>query len=83
MRSSLFVAFLALGLSSCGLVAEYRAQQQAQINAADDAQCQSYGVAPGSDAYVACRMNLTNNRAQADAVSRSNDAALSGALLSR
>jgi hypothetical protein len=45
MKSSLFVAFLALGLASCGLVAEYRAQQQAQINAADDAQCQSYGVA--------------------------------------
>jgi hypothetical protein len=30
----------------------------------DDAQCQSYGAAPGSQAYIQCRMNIDNQRAQ-------------------
>jgi hypothetical protein len=59
---------LALGLASC---AEYEAQKQAEANAAaarraenDDAHCRSYGVQPGSNAYVQCRMNLDNQHAQ-------------------
>jgi hypothetical protein len=28
----------------------------------DDATCQSYGAAPGSDAYAQCRMMTANNR---------------------
>jgi len=59
---------IALTLGSC---AEYQAQQQAQAQAqaqaqqaSDDAQCQSYGAAPGSPAYIQCRMNLDNQRSQ-------------------
>lgn len=45
--------------------AQAAAVRQQAINDADDAQCSSYGAKPGSDAYVACRMNLANNRQQA------------------
>jgi hypothetical protein len=38
--------------------------------AADDAQCRSYGTKPGDPAYVQCRMNLDNNRAQVQASER-------------
>jgi hypothetical protein len=31
---------------------------------ADDAQCRSYGAAPGSPPYIQCRMNLDNQRDQ-------------------
>lgn len=58
---------LALPLAGC---AQYEAQQQAQAQAqaeaqaaSDDAQCQSYGAAPGSPPYIQCRMNLDNQRA--------------------
>jgi hypothetical protein len=44
--------------------------------ASDDSQCRSYGVEPGSQAYVQCRMNLDNQRA---ALGR----AVLGAYLSR
>lgn len=40
---------------------------KAQQAANDDVQCQSYGVKPGSDAYVSCRMQLDNRHAQAEA----------------
>lgn len=30
---------------------------------ADDATCRSYGTAPGSDAYVNCRIKLRDGRA--------------------
>jgi hypothetical protein len=33
--------------------------------AADDRQCQSYGVAPGSPGYVECRMRLDQQHANA------------------
>ena len=45
--------------------AQAAAMQQQAINDVDDAQCRSYGAKPGSDAYVACRMNLANARQQA------------------
>jgi hypothetical protein len=35
----------------------------AETEAADDVTCRGYGVARGSNNYVACRMNLANNRA--------------------
>jgi inorganic triphosphatase YgiF len=42
-----------------------QAQAQAAATAAnDDAQCQSYGAAPGSQSYIQCRMNLDSQRAQ-------------------
>jgi hypothetical protein len=33
-----------------------------RLAARDDATCQSYGAAPGSDAYAQCRMMTANNR---------------------
>jgi len=42
--------------------AGYNNSPQARA-ANDDAQCQSYGAAPGSQAYIQCRMNLDNQRA--------------------
>lgn len=72
-RFGMFVVLVFLGfcLSGCaGMQARYhaaRAAQQAAINEGDDTQCRQYGVASGSDAYVACRMNLANNRQRAEA----------------
>jgi hypothetical protein len=37
------------------------AAQKAAVEAADDQKCQSYGAKPGTDAYVACRMNIENH----------------------
>jgi hypothetical protein len=38
--------------------------------AADDSQCRSYGTKPGDPAYVQCRTNIDNNRAQIKASER-------------
>jgi hypothetical protein len=38
--------------------------QAAAVAANDDAQCRSYGATPGSPAYIQCRMNIDNQRAQ-------------------
>jgi hypothetical protein len=61
---------LAIGLM-LGSCAEYQARrQQAEfeeaqaIAANEDAQCRSYGAVPGSQAYIQCRMNFDNQRAQ-------------------
>jgi hypothetical protein len=48
---------------------EQRQREQAQAQAAaiaanDDAQCRSYGAAPGLQSYIQCRTNLDNRRAQ-------------------
>ena len=54
-------------LGSCASQAERQAQQAQQaaaVAANDDAQCRSYGAAPGSQVYIQCRMNLDNQRAQ-------------------
>jgi uncharacterized protein YceK len=40
---------------------------QAQIDAADDAKCVSYGARPGDAAYVTCRAQLDAARTQAQA----------------
>jgi hypothetical protein len=67
--SKILIALVLLPLTSCAdfqaRMAEQRAAQQQAINDGDDAQCRSYGATPGSDDYVACRMNLTNNRQRA------------------
>lgn len=58
---------LALAVAGCAAYEQQQreqAQAQAQAQAAsDDAQCQSYGAAPGSPSYVQCRMNIDNQRA--------------------
>jgi hypothetical protein len=58
----LAVVALVISLSGC--------QTTEERVAADDRQCQSYGVQPGSPAYVQCRMNLDNNRAAVKASER-------------
>lgn len=66
---------LAIMLASC-LSACATGPTPAQIAAADDASCQSYGASPGSDAYYQCRMAKDQQRQQARA-------ALAAAILSR
>lgn len=41
-------------------------QKAAEQAANDDAQCQSYGAKPGTDAYIQCRVSLSEQHAQAD-----------------
>jgi hypothetical protein len=65
-------ALLALLLSGC--------QTADQRIAVDDRQCQSYGVAPGSPAYVQCRSSLNANRAN---VAASERFGTGGGLISR
>ena len=45
------------------------AQQQA-INDADDARCRQYGAKPGTDAYIACRVDVAKTREAADEAQR-------------
>jgi hypothetical protein len=67
IRYALMVACIAT-LAGC---AEYEARRQQEqmakaqaVTANDDAQCRSYGAAPGSQSYIQCRMNIDNQRAQ-------------------
>jgi hypothetical protein len=63
--------FTLTGLSDCAGFKEELARQEAAkkaaVNAADDEKCRSYGAQPGTDTYVACRMNIDNQRAQLEA----------------
>jgi len=69
----LCVAALILSLAGC--------QTAEECLAADDRQCQSYGVQPGSAGYVQCRMNLDTNRANVRAAERfGNSAGLVGTI---
>jgi hypothetical protein len=43
-----------------------KAQRAAAQDKADDAQCRSYGVPPGSDGYVRCRSILMKGRSDDD-----------------
>jgi hypothetical protein len=44
------------------IAARHTVQQTAALNHADDARCRRDRGAPGSIAYVACRMNVASNR---------------------
>lgn len=55
---AVFIGFLAL--SGC---AQYQQEQAELRDAGEDNQCQSYGAKPGTDAYIQCRMNLSNQQA--------------------
>lgn len=50
---------LALLLSGCVTAAE----REARFDSADDARCQGYGAKAGTDAYVNCRVQMSNQRA--------------------
>lgn len=54
---------IALALTACS-------QSPVELAAARDAECQSYGAKPGSDAYVECRARLAQAATQADATRR-------------
>ena len=65
------IGIIMLALVALGGCAQDQAQRQAQAQAQlaanasdDDAKCKSYGVTVGSPAYVQCRMNFDNLRAQ-------------------
>ena len=71
------LAVIVLMVTGCGVIPGYqerfeaaRAAQQARIDNADDDQCRRYGALPGTGAYVACRMNIANNRQAADEAQR-------------
>lgn len=53
----LVILIAAFGTASCSTEPQI---PQAEL---DDAQCQSYGVKPGSIPYVQCRINLDNQHA--------------------
>lgn len=64
MRHALLLT-IALVLASCNTGPRGQGElfmSDTQIRAKDDAECRSYGAIPGSNAYVACRMNLQNSR---------------------
>jgi hypothetical protein len=53
----LVILIAAIGATSCST------EPEVPQSVVDDNQCQSYGVKPGSPAYVQCRMNLDNQHA--------------------
>jgi hypothetical protein len=80
-----------LVLTGCVNQAQVAAQQEAQRQAQeaqrqalmrqDDQTCRSYSALPGTDQYVNCRMNLTNNRARAAEAAEVADANVRAAAL--
>ncbi|WP_331372872.1 hypothetical protein [Sinorhizobium chiapasense] len=56
MKTLILFTLIAAGLSGCMTATERAAR--------DDAECQSYGARPGSDAYVNCRVAQGSIRAQ-------------------
>ena len=56
------------------------AQQSA---ARDDQTCESYGVKPGSNGYVLCRMQLTQNEHEDDQQRRANMEVLGARLMNQ
>ena len=60
MRAAVLLVLATVPLTACKTVAERQ-----------DEQCRSYGVKPGSDQYVQCRMNLDRNRAMVEAAEAS------------
>jgi hypothetical protein len=71
---------LTITLSGCAEYQQRQAEEQAAraqaIADSEDAQCRSYGAQPGSPAYIQCRMNFDNQRAQMRS-------AVAGALIQR
>lgn len=69
MKSFVVVAAAAVFLAGCNATGPRHPGENflsdAEIRAKDDRECQSYGAAPGSQAYMICRMNLNQNRTNA------------------
>jgi hypothetical protein len=64
MKRALLAAALLVGLAGC----MSREERLAQIEAADDRTCLSYGAQKGTDGYVSCRAQLNASRANTAAV---------------
>jgi hypothetical protein len=81
------ITTIAFCLSGCMTAAEQQAAAQAEaraVAAQDDATCRSYGAKPGTNPYIACRMNIANQRAADERQQAANDDALAAAwILSR
>ena len=76
MKTTVLLSALALLLAGCQtLTPEEIAAREAAIDAARDAECQRFGARPGTDAYVDCRLRLTE-LAQAERIERRRDAAI-------
>jgi hypothetical protein len=58
-RATLHGREIAAAIFSCLLLSGCTAEEQAKL---DDSKCQSYGAAPGSPGYFACRTQLENER---------------------
>jgi ABC-type glycerol-3-phosphate transport system substrate-binding protein len=66
MRKFVLMSLAALALAGCQTVAERQAQERVE----DDLFCQEIGAKRGSPAYIKCRTDLVQARAQAAAASR-------------
>jgi hypothetical protein len=62
-RAALIVVVFLLG--GCALF-KTDEQTKAEVDAKDDAQCQSHGLQPGSLKYDDCRTELADRRTEAD-----------------
>lgn len=60
------------GQQAAQQAATNRAQIAARQVAGDDARCRQSHGAPGSNAYLACRVNLASNRAGGDGQAEAN-----------
>ena len=74
MKALSAIILTGLLLASCAQM-EARRQAEAQneanmIASNEDATCRSYGAEPGTPAYIQCRMNFSNQRAQINANDR-------------
>jgi hypothetical protein len=54
LKAAIAAALLALPLGGCQTMAT-DGPHSPKVAAIDDAECQSYGAKPGSDAYIKCR----------------------------
>ena len=74
MARIVLAVITAVALAGCAnSEAAKRAAAQAAFQAeikADDAECQSYGAQPGSDAYVQCRLAIDLRKANAEGAAK-------------
>lgn len=78
MLRATIIGILAVGLTSC---AQDAANRAAALDQADDAQCRSYGAAPGTPPYIACRTNIASTRQTAAAMSDAADQDLANRII--
>jgi hypothetical protein len=70
----------AFSLAGCMTAAEQQTEARA-VAMRDDSTCRGYGAKPGSQVYVQCRMNISNQRGAAERQEAANDTAIGTALI--